>query len=201
MQKAVRAIGTNNIDNAARICHSPSTFALKAALGVAATTCSYSDMIGTDVVTFFGSNVANNQPVVMKYLYHAKKAGTKIVSVNTYREPGMDVYWIPSDLESAMFGTKFVDHFFQVRAEGDMAFLHGTAKVIIENQWYDPKFVDDYTDGFDEFKSFLDDLTWETLEEASGSTRQDMQAYAELLANAEKAIFVWGMGITQHTCG
>jgi formylmethanofuran dehydrogenase subunit B len=26
-QKAVRALGTNNIDNAARICHSPSTFA------------------------------------------------------------------------------------------------------------------------------------------------------------------------------
>jgi len=34
-QKAVRALGTNNIDNAARVCHSPSTFALKSALGVA----------------------------------------------------------------------------------------------------------------------------------------------------------------------
>src|SRR5262245_39782932 len=32
-QKAVRALGTNSIDNAARICHSPSTVALKAALG------------------------------------------------------------------------------------------------------------------------------------------------------------------------
>jgi Molybdopterin oxidoreductase len=45
-QKAVRALGTNNIDNAARVCHSPSTFALKAAVGAAATTCSYSDLIG-----------------------------------------------------------------------------------------------------------------------------------------------------------
>ena len=40
-QKAARAIGTNSIDNAARVCHSPSTFGLKEALGVAATTCSY----------------------------------------------------------------------------------------------------------------------------------------------------------------
>ncbi|MGB1287086.1 MAG: hypothetical protein ACPG7F_11175, partial [Aggregatilineales bacterium] len=63
-------MGTNNIDNAARICHSPSTFGLKSALGVAATTCSYSDLIGTDLIMFFGSNVANNQPVMMKYLYH-----------------------------------------------------------------------------------------------------------------------------------
>jgi Molybdopterin oxidoreductase len=53
-QKAARALGTNNIDNAARVCHSPSTFALKAALGVAATTCSYTDLIGTDLVVFFG---------------------------------------------------------------------------------------------------------------------------------------------------
>src|SRR5688572_15292815 len=88
-QKAVRAIGTNNIDNAARVCHSPSTVALKSALGVAATTCSYTDLIGTDLITFLGSNVASNQPVVMKYLFHAKKAGTKIASVNPYREPGM----------------------------------------------------------------------------------------------------------------
>ncbi|HEX2623104.1 MAG TPA: molybdopterin-dependent oxidoreductase, partial [Phototrophicaceae bacterium] len=116
-QKAVRAMGTNNIDNAARICHSPSTFGLKSAIGAAATTCSYTDLIGTDLITFFGSNVASNQPVMMKYLYHAKKAGTQIVSVNPYREPGMDAYWIPSDLESAVFGTRIVDHFFQVRAE------------------------------------------------------------------------------------
>src|SRR5438552_10151670 len=47
-QKAVRAIGTNSIDNAARVCHSPSTFALKQGLGVASTTCSYSDLIGSN---------------------------------------------------------------------------------------------------------------------------------------------------------
>src|SRR5260221_9899054 len=86
-QKAVRALGTNNIDNAARICHSPSTFALKAALGVAATTCSYTDLIGTDLVIFFGSNVANNQPVMRKNLYYARKPGTNVTVVNPHREP------------------------------------------------------------------------------------------------------------------
>jgi len=113
-QKAVRALGTNNIDNAARICHSPSTFALKAALGVAATTCSYTDLIGTDLVVFFGSNVANNQPVMMKYLYYARKAGTKVAVVNPYREPAMERYWVPSDVESALFGTKIAEHFFHL---------------------------------------------------------------------------------------
>src|SRR6185436_9087060 len=40
-QKAARFLGTNNVDNAARLCHSPSTGAMKYAIGVAATTCSY----------------------------------------------------------------------------------------------------------------------------------------------------------------
>src|SRR5207247_6006101 len=95
-QKAVRAIGTNSLANATRVCHSPSTFALKQGLGVAATTCSYSDLIGSNLVVFVGANVANNQPVMMKYLYYARKAGTRVVTINSYREPGMERYWVPS---------------------------------------------------------------------------------------------------------
>ena len=201
VQKAVRAIGTNNVDNAARICHSPSTFGLKSALGVAATTCSYSDIIGTDLVTFFGSNVANNQPVVMKYLYHAKKAGTKIAVVNPYREPGMEKYWIPSDVESAMFGTQITDRFFQIRAGGDIAFLHGTVKHVIGEEWYDPDFVDQHTAGFSALKTYLESLSWKELEAASGVSKAEMRAYAKMIAKAENAVFVWGMGITQHTTG
>jgi len=93
VQKAVRALGTNSVDNAARVCHSPSTSALKQAVGVSATTCSYQDWIGTDLVVFIGANVANNQPVATKYLHYAKKAGTAVAVVNTYREPGMERYW------------------------------------------------------------------------------------------------------------
>jgi molybdopterin-dependent oxidoreductase alpha subunit len=200
-QKAVRALGTNNIDNAARICHSPSTFALKAALGVAATTCSYTDVIGTDLVVFFGSNVANNQPVMMKYLYYARKAGTKVAVVNPYREPAMERYWVPSDVESALFGTKIAEHFFPVQASGDVAFLHGTLKHMIGEGWVNGDFIGNHTSGFEELRSLLNQFSWEQLEAASGVSRERMRDFAQLLAGAERAVFVWGMGITQHTCG
>jgi molybdopterin-dependent oxidoreductase alpha subunit len=200
-QKAARALGTNNIDNAARLCHSPSTFALKAALGVAATTCSYTDLIGTDLVVFLGSNVANNQPVMMKYLYYARKAGTKVVVVNPYREPAMERYWVPSDVESALFGTKFAEHFFQVQAGGDVPFLHGTLKHMIAEGWLNADFVRNYTAGFDEVRRLLNQLSWDQLETSSGVSRERMRDFAQLLAGAERAVFVWGMGITQHTCG
>ncbi|MGA8481323.1 MAG: FdhF/YdeP family oxidoreductase [Chthoniobacterales bacterium] len=200
-QKAVRALGTNNIDNAARICHSPSTFALKAALGVAATTCSYTDLIGTDLVVFFGSNVANNQPVMMKYLYYARKAGTKVAVVNPYREPAMERYWVPSDVESALFGTKIAEHFFPVQASGDVAFLHGTLKHMIGEGWVKEDFIRNQTAGFEELRSLLGRFSWEELEVASGASRNSMRDFARLVAEAERAVFVWGMGITQHTCG
>jgi molybdopterin-dependent oxidoreductase alpha subunit len=200
-QKAVRALGTNNIDNAARICHSPSTFGLKSALGVAATTCSYADLIGTDLIVFFGSNVANNQPVMMKYLHYARKAGTRVAVVNPYREPGMDRYWVPSDVESALFGTRITDRFFQVQAGGDMAFLHGVLKRMIAEGWLDSDFIRNSTVGFDEVRALLEQLSWEELETASGVSRDGMLDFARMISEAKRAVFVWGMGITQHTCG
>jgi molybdopterin-dependent oxidoreductase alpha subunit len=200
-QKAARALGTNNIDNAARICHSPSTVALKSALGVAATTCSYSDLIGTDLVVFFGSNVANNQPVMMKYLYYARKAGTKVVVVNPYREPAMEKYWVPSVVESAVFGTKMSDRFFLVQAGGDIAFLNGVLKYIINEKWMNDEFVRHHTEGFEDLRRQLDHISWEELEAASGISRDGMREFARMVAESQRAVFVWGMGITQHTCG
>lgn len=91
--KAARYIGTNHIDNASRICHSPSKTALKRSLGIGASSCNYSDWIGTDVLIFWGSVAANNQPVSTKYIYAAKKKGTKIIVINPYKEPAMEKYW------------------------------------------------------------------------------------------------------------
>lgn len=201
VQKAVRAMGSNNIDNAARICHSPSTVALKEAIGVGATTCSYKDMIGTDVIVFVGSNPAVNQPVMMKYLYYAKKAGTKIIMVNPYREPAMDKYWIPSDPESALFGTRVTDTFYQVVPGGDIAFLSGTLRHIIEHNWLDNAFIQDHTTGFDEVKQRILSTPWEDFEKSSGLTRTDMLEFALTLFKSQRGILVWSMGVTQNTRG
>lgn len=200
-QKAIRALRTNSIDSSARVCHSPSTFGLKGAIGVAATTCSYSDWIGSDLVVFIGSNVANNEPVAMKYLYHAKKAGTKVAFVNPYREPGMDRYWVPSNVESAVFGTRITDRFFGVNVGGDIGFLNGVLKHMVENDWIDPSFVEVHTTGFDECVDAVRAQPWEALEAVAGTSREEMHALAQMLHEAETAVFVWSMGVTQHEFG
>ncbi len=200
-QKAVRSLGTNNIDNAARICHSPSTVALKAALGVTATTCSYSDWIGSDLIVFIGANPANNQPVTTKYLHYAKKAGTQVAMVNSYREPGMERYWVPSVPESALFGTKITDRFYMVNIGGDVAFLNGVMKQLISDNQLDWDFVGQHTTGFQEMAAALARQPWEELERLAGASRAEMIDLAAMIGRAKKAIFVWSMGVTQHMHG
>ena len=200
-QKAARFLGTSNIDNSSRICHAPSTVALKQALGVAASTCSYKDWIGTDLLVFFGSNTPNNQPVTTKYIYYAKKQGTRVAVINPYREPGLERYWVPSVTESALFGTKIADAFFQVNTGGDQAFIAGVIKHLIEQNWTDEQFIREHTAGFDDLKSALADCAWELLEAESGASREEMLRFARMAAEARSAVFVWSMGITQHRDG
>jgi molybdopterin-dependent oxidoreductase alpha subunit len=200
-QKAVRAMGTNSIDNAARVCHSPSTFGIKEALGVAASTCSYRDWIGTDLIVFIGSNPANNQPVTTKYLHLAKKAGTRVAVVNPYREPGMERYWVPSNVESALFGTKIADRFFELRIGGDAGFLAGALKALIEHGGVNERFVAEHTTGFEGLADELSSVEWDRIERLAGTSRDEIEAFAHMLAEAERAVIVWSMGVTQHAGG
>lgn len=200
-QKAARFIGTNHVDNAARLCHSPSGAAMKATLGVAATTCSYSDWYKADLVVFFGSNPANDQPVSTKYLHEAKKHGMKVVLVNPLLEPGMKRYWVPSNIDSALFGTDIADFWFPVTQGGDIAFIYGTLKTLFAEGWVKQEYLEAKCAGWREVKARTESLTWDTLEKQSGLPQAAMRQFAEMLHKAERTVLVWSMGITQHPWG
>ncbi len=199
--KVARFLGTNHIDNSSRPCHSPSTTGLKDTIGVAASTCSYSDWIGSDLIVFFGSDVPNNQPVTMKYLYYAKKQGTRVAVVNPMREPGLERYWVPSVPGSALFGTRFADEFFAIHTGGDIGFINGVLKHLIENRWVDEDFIEKHTTGFYPVRVEVVSQTWEQLEQQAGVSKDRMLDFARMYHEAKSAIFVWSMGITHHRFG
>ena len=200
-QKVARFLGTNNVDNAARLCHSPSTAAMKQMLGLAASTCSYTDWMGSDLVVFFGSNPANDQPVSTKYLHIAKEQGTKVVLVNPYLEPGMKRYWVPSTASSALFGSDLADYWFPVGQGGDIPFLHGVLKHLIDTGRIDRAFVAAHTTGWAGVEAKAKSLDWTELEKGCGLPKASIIEFADLVGNARSAVFVWSMGITQHECG
>jgi molybdopterin-dependent oxidoreductase alpha subunit len=200
-QKTARALGTNHVDNSARLCHAASTVAMKAMLGAGASTCSYTDWLHADLIVFFGANTPNSQPVTAKYLYEAKRHGTEIAVVNPLREPGLDRYWVPSVVESAVFGTRLADRWFGVHTGGDLAFLIGVFRALIERNQVDAAFVEAHTSGFDDARRAAAATDWRQLEGESGAPEADMRAFADLLAARPNTVFVWSMGLTQHAHG
>ncbi|RFB19270.1 formate dehydrogenase [Bacillus sp. HNG] len=203
--KVARFLGTNHIDNASRICHSPSKTAMKRSVGVGASTANYQDWIGADVLLFWGSVASNSSPVSTKYMLEAKKRGTKIIVINPHREPAMDKYWIPSNMESALFGTKLADDFYQVNIGGDIAFMFGIMKHWFEMEEdqhgsaINHQFVKEHVNGFEELKAHVKEQNWDEIVKSSGVSKERMIELAELLANSKNVVYTWAMGLTMHS--
>ena len=207
-QQFARVVGqTNNVDSCARQCHAASVAALKATLGVGAASGSLSDFIEADVLVLAGTNLANNQPLALRYLEQGKRTRggrPRVIVVNSYREPGLERYWVPSSPGSALFGTRIADLFVQVRVGGDVAFFNGVMKCLVEENLlgeHHRRFIGERTAGFAELVGALGTQSFEFLSEQSGVSRRQMREVATILADCDKATFVWGMGLTQHATG
>ena len=197
--KAARAMGIASVDSAARVCHAPSTKALRSTIGVAACTNSLADVLESDLVVIWGANPANNQPVFMKYLFEARRDhGTKVVVVNPYLEPGLDRYWVPSSPESALFGTKMCDLHVPVRPGGDVALANAVLRRLVDTDAVDRAFIDAHTEGFDELEASLATVSLDDLLVQAGVDRPTLDVLVDLYASASSAIVLWSMGVTQH---
>ena len=141
---------------------------MKAMLGYGASSCSYVDWLGADLIVFFGSNTPNNQPVTTKYLYYAKQNGAQIAVVNTVPRAGARTYWVPSVLESAVFGTRLADHWYDVHTGGDLAFLVGVLRRSSRADRIDEAFIRQHTGGWDVAREAAAGSVWAVLEEESG---------------------------------
>lgn len=200
-QKVMRFLGSPHVDNSARLCHSPSTTGMKNTIGVAASTCSYKDWFDAEVIVFLGSNPANDQPVSTKYLLEAKRRGARVLMVNSYREPGMERYWVPSAPVSALFGTRITDREFRVKVGGDLAFLNAAMKILIERGAWKQDFVTTATTGFEELRAQLARQDFDALCDLAGLAREEIEAFADEIARADRGVLVWSMGVTQHAHG
>ena len=63
MQRLMRAaIGTHNIDNCSRVCHSPTSFALRKSFGLSGATGSFDDIEASQVALIIGANPTAGPP-------------------------------------------------------------------------------------------------------------------------------------------
>ena len=79
--------------------------------------------------------------------------------------------------------------------------MDSDALIADEPRILDIDFIAGHTRGFEEFAADLRASDWRAITSASGLTRENICEAARAYVEADKAIPVYGMGITQHRRG
>jgi formate dehydrogenase alpha subunit len=159
---------------------------LAAAFGSGAMTNTIGDFEKSDVIIVTGSNTTENHPVLSSYIKRAvNQRGAKLIVVDPRRIKIAEFanYWLRQNL-----GT-------------DVVWINGMMNVIISENLYDKKFVEERTEGFDELKKVVEKYTPDYVEEVSGIPKEHLIEAARLYANADAGSICYCMGITQHIAG
>jgi len=201
LQVFARVYGTNNVNNCSYYCHQASGVALSLSLGTGTATVSLEDLEHADFVLLVGANPASNHPRMISRLIDVRRRGGSVVVVNPLREVGLERFRVPSRPLSMLFGSRVSDVYVQPHIGGDVAFLKGVAKIVLERGAVDRAFVAAHTTGWDAIEADLAAARWEDLERASGVTRATMEDVATRYMRAERAMFLWAMGVTHHVHG
>jgi formate dehydrogenase alpha subunit len=187
LQKFARAvIGTNNVDHCARLCHASTVAAALAAFGEGAMSNSFADIDQADVFLVIGSNTTDCHPIVGRKIKRAvKNRGAKLIVVD------------PRAIDLNDSAESVLNHF----PGTDVALLNGIMRQILEEGCYDPTFIAERCEGFEDFRDSLQPYDLKTVEQITGVPAEKIRQCARLFGQAQRAIVFYGMGITQHTTG
>jgi formate dehydrogenase alpha subunit len=97
--------------------------------------------------------------------------------------------------------TDFAQYYLRPNLGTDVAWINGMMHVILKENLHDQAFIEDRTEGFEEFKKVMEAYTPEKVEQITGIPAQDLIAAARLFAGAKAGSILYCMGITQHTTG
>src|SRR6266481_5398815 len=212
-QLFVREYGTNNFPDCSNMCHEATSVGLPLSLGVGKGTVLLDDFDKADCIFIFGQNPGTNSPRMMTSLRNASRRGASIISFNPFRERALERFQSPQNpIEMAtLTSTPISSRLHQVRVGGDVAVLKGLMKVLVEADdrahaeneiaVLDWDFIRGHTIGIEALAADLRATRWDDIERRSGLSRQAIEGAAHAYRNAERAIVVYGMGITQHWRG
>jgi formate dehydrogenase alpha subunit len=186
MQRFMRAaIGTNNIDNCSRVCHSPTSFAMRKAFGLSGATGSFADIDVADAAILIGANATEGHPVAGARIKQAALRGMKLVTVD------------PRRIELADYGVLHLSP----RPGSNAALMLGLAHVIARDGFVEHEFVARRSEGYEEVAELIAPYTPEHVAEITGVPTADIEAAAHIYAEAADACLMWGLGVTEHKYG
>lgn len=185
-QKFMRAaIGTNNVDHCARLCHASTVSGLATTLGSGAMTNSIEEVKNNDVIFVTGTNTTETHPVIGSFMKQAIKKGAKLIVAE------------PRRIELA----EIADQFIRIKPGTNVALFNGMMHVIYHEGLYDQSFIDERTENFDSFLESIVDFTPEIAADICGCKPEEIANAARIYAAGDKAGIYYAMGVTQHSNG
>ncbi|TJY37103.1 formate dehydrogenase subunit alpha [Pontimicrobium aquaticum] len=187
MQKFYRAvINTNNIDGCARVCHSPTALGMQRTYGTGAATNSIDDLKDTNCIMVIGANPTDAHPVT----------GAKLKQF-AMKSDNVSIVLDPRRTELARYAT----HHIALRPGTNVAVLNMMMYYIVSEGLVDETFIENRTEGFEDFKKELLSIDLDHIEQISGVTRDEVRAAAMAYATAPNAMSFHGLGVTEHSQG
>jgi len=185
-QRLMRAaIGTNNVDHCARLCHASTVAGLAASFGSGAMTNSNWEFEESDAVFIIGSNTTETHPVIGAVVERGRQAGGRLIVAD------------PRVTEMASRAEIFMQHF----PGTDVALLNGMMNVIIAEGLEDRRYVLERTEGYEALAAKVAGYPPDKVARITGVPAETIRAAARAFAGAGRAAILYSMGITQHTTG
>ena len=186
-QKFIRAaIGTNNVDHCARLCHASTVAGLARAFGSGAMPNSIDELTNAGCIFVIGSNTTEAHPVIGLNIKDAVvKNGAELIVAD------------PRAIDLVRFSKL---HMAQ-KPGTDVALINAMMNVIISEKLLDSDFVKERTEDFDAMAEAVKDFTPEKAAEITTVPAEKIRQAARIYAKASASSIVYSMGITQHTTG
>lgn len=148
-------------------------------------TNSFGEFENAKMFFLIGTNMTEAHPVASYFVKRAKKKGAKLIVVD------------PRNHDLA----KKADIFAQIKVGSDIAFLNGIMNVLITENLYDKKFVEENCENFEELKKTVMNYPPEKASIISGVPAEKIIEIAKTMASVKPAMLCYTLGITEHTCG
>ncbi len=178
-----------HVDNCARVCHSPSLKGMRATIGEGAATNPYNDIYEAEFILIIGSNTTEAHPIVANRIIDAARLHDNVAVIDV-REIKM---------------MKYAKHKAVIPHEANLLVLNMMARVIIEEELYDKKFIETRTTGFESFReAILNDPYADPLFFRSIPGYEHLATKIPVIAREyalKKSMIFWGLGITEHFDG
>ena len=194
VQKLVRAaLGNNNVDTCARVCHSPTGYGLKSTLGESSGTQDFDSIRETDVAVIIGANPTDGHPVFASHMKRRLRDGMKLIVIDP-RE---------IDILHTIHGNGGIH--LQLKPGTNVAMMTSLAHVIVTEGLCQEQYITDRCelDSYEMWKEFVSksENSPEVLGLETGVDPKLIRKAARLYAQQGNSAIYYGLGVTEHSQG